>query len=80
MTLIGCTESLPARKYKITCNPVKGALLISEVVWPLPDPVFIQLLQTDCFEHFDHFKSTEWKKTKVTKIVYFIYFLLQDPD
>ncbi len=33
-TLIGCTESVPAHMYKITHNPVKGALLISEVVWP----------------------------------------------
>jgi hypothetical protein len=31
-TLIGCAESVPARKYKITRNPLKGALLISEVV------------------------------------------------
>jgi hypothetical protein len=32
-TLIGCAESVPARKYKRTRNPLKGALLISEVVW-----------------------------------------------
>jgi hypothetical protein len=30
-TLIGCAKSVPARKYKITSNPLKGALLISEV-------------------------------------------------
>jgi hypothetical protein len=31
-TLIGCAESVLARKYKITRNPMKGALLISEVI------------------------------------------------
>jgi hypothetical protein len=33
-TLIVCAESVPARKYKITRNPAKGALLLSEVFRP----------------------------------------------
>jgi hypothetical protein len=78
-TLIGCTQSVQVCKYKITCNPLKEAFLISEVVWPIPVPVVIQLLQTDCFKHFDYLKSTEWNNMKVSKIVYFVYFLLQDP-
>jgi hypothetical protein len=37
--VIGCAESVPARKYKITRNPTKGALLSSEVFEPSSKPI-----------------------------------------
>ncbi len=64
-TLIGCAESVPARKYKITRYRLKGALHISKIVQLTPELCLIKLSQTDCLKHFDHFKSTTWNKTKV---------------
>jgi hypothetical protein len=41
-TLIGCAESVLASKYKITCNSLKRALHISEVVRPKTKPCLLK--------------------------------------
>ncbi len=56
-TLIGCAESVSARKYKITRNPVKGAHLLSEVFRP-PSGLLATKLLIFCIKHFDSFNST----------------------
>ena len=74
-TLIGCAESVPARKYKITCNPAKGALLSSEVYEPSSKPIGYHTTHFSCIKHFDSFKLyPDEIKTKVTKIVFVILF------
>jgi hypothetical protein len=60
-TLIGCAESVPARKYKITCNPAKGALLSPAVYRPSSRPIGLNHMIHFCIKHFDSFKHYHMK-------------------
>jgi hypothetical protein len=78
-TLIGCAESVPARKYKITRNPVKGALLISEVFWPISDPIFTQIITNYSVSNILNVLNL-LDEIKLKSLKSFIYFSLQDLD
>ena len=54
-TLIGCAESVPARKYKITCNPAKGVLLSSATQESSSRPFWLNLHNP--FSRIKHFES-----------------------
>ena len=75
-TLIGCAESVPARKYKIACNPAKGALRSSEVFRP-PSSHWQTILFISCIKHFDSFnKLLDEIKPKSLKSSSLFYFTL----
>ena len=77
-TLIGCAESVPARKYKITCSPAKGVLFLFSTTQESSSKPF----GLTCMFHSFHVSNTltvlptsRWNKTKVTKIVFVIFTL-----
>jgi hypothetical protein len=73
-TLIGCAESVPARKYTISRNPLKGALHITEVVRPIPELCLQTYNKLIVSNTLIVLNLITWNKIRVTKIVYFVYF------